>query len=156
MSEGFSRIFRGIRPVDWVLAGALTALGVLLMLGNIQFEDAHAAGYAEAILLTADASDRRYVRIVMAGGRSMVLALHAGPIDFATLPFANVCELLQQVPLPVPAILGHSDSLGVIALEDLGDITLQAHLDTASRSEQRPCEWPEASSRRLPISVRIS
>jgi glucose-6-phosphate-specific signal transduction histidine kinase len=43
MSEGFSRIFRGIRPVDWVLAGALTALGVLLMLGNIQFEDAHAA-----------------------------------------------------------------------------------------------------------------
>ena len=29
MSEGFSSIFRGIRPVDWVLAGALTALGVV-------------------------------------------------------------------------------------------------------------------------------
>ena len=29
MSEGFSRVFRGIRPVDWVLAGALTALGVV-------------------------------------------------------------------------------------------------------------------------------
>ena len=38
------------------------------------------------------------------------------PIDFATLPFANVCALLQQMPLPVPAILGHSDPLGVVAL----------------------------------------
>ena len=28
MSEGSSGVFRGIRPVDWVLAGALTALGV--------------------------------------------------------------------------------------------------------------------------------
>ena len=31
MSEGYSRVFQGIRPVDWVLAGALTALGVALM-----------------------------------------------------------------------------------------------------------------------------
>ena len=36
MSEGFSGVFRGIRPVDWVLAGALTALGVWLMVENIQ------------------------------------------------------------------------------------------------------------------------
>ncbi len=37
MSEGFSGIFRGIRPVDWVLAGALTALGVWLMVENVLF-----------------------------------------------------------------------------------------------------------------------
>jgi aminoglycoside/choline kinase family phosphotransferase len=84
-------------------------------------------------LLTADASDRRYFRVVKDDGQSIVLALHTGPIDFATLPFANVCELLRQIPLPVPAILGHSNSLGVIALEDLGDVTLQAHLATAGR-----------------------
>ena len=41
MSEGFHRIFRGIRPVDWVIAGALTALGVWLMVENVRFSDAH-------------------------------------------------------------------------------------------------------------------
>ena len=64
-----------------------------------------------------------------------MLALHAGPIDFATLPFANVAELLQQMPLPVPAILGHSDADGIVGLEDLGDVTLQAHLGAASPTE---------------------
>jgi glucose-6-phosphate-specific signal transduction histidine kinase len=43
MSEGFSRIFRGIRPVDWVLAGALTAIGFVLMYGDVHFDDADAA-----------------------------------------------------------------------------------------------------------------
>jgi len=43
MSEGTSRIFRGIRPVDWMLAGALTALGTWLMVENVLFEDVHAA-----------------------------------------------------------------------------------------------------------------
>jgi len=52
MSEGFSRVFRGIRPVDWVLAGALTALGVVLMYGNVQFEDSHtAAAIAEGTMV---------------------------------------------------------------------------------------------------------
>jgi aminoglycoside/choline kinase family phosphotransferase len=95
-----------------------------------------APAVANVIPLTADASDRRYFRVLKRDGQSLVLALHAGPIDFATLPFANVCELLQQVPLPVPAILGHSDSFGVVALQDLGDVTLQAHLGAASPSEQ--------------------
>jgi aminoglycoside/choline kinase family phosphotransferase len=85
--------------------------------------------------LTGDASDRKYFRIIPADGPSIVLALHAGPIDFATLPFANVGRLMEQIPLPVPAILGHSDELGIIALQDLGDVTLQAHLGAASPSE---------------------
>jgi len=85
--------------------------------------------------LTGDASDRRYFRIIPADGAPFVLALHAGPIEFAALPFANVAELLQQMPLPVPAILGYADQLGVIALQDLGDVTLQAHLGTASSTE---------------------
>ena len=85
--------------------------------------------------LTGDASDRKYFRIIPADGPSIVLALHAGPIDFATLPFANVGTLLQRIPLPVPAILGHSDELGIVALQDLGDVTLQAHLGAASPSE---------------------
>src|SRR5205807_5368312 len=84
--------------------------------------------------LTGDASDRKYFRIIPADGPSIVLALHAGPIEFATLPFANVGRLMEQVPLPVPGILGHSDELGIVALQDLGDVTLQAHLGAASPS----------------------
>src|SRR5258706_423371 len=76
----------------------------------------HASGMAsrspKVVPLTGDASDRRYYRILLADGDSVVLALHAGPIDFATLPFANVS-----------------------ALEDLGDVTLQAHLGAATPVE---------------------
>ena len=90
---------------------------------------------ARVVPLTGDASDRKYFRIIPADGPSIVLALHAGPIDFATLPFANVGALLQQIPLPVPDILGHSDELGIVALQDLGDVTLQAHLGASSPSE---------------------
>jgi hypothetical protein len=39
------------------------------------------------------------------------------------------------MPVPVPRILGHSDPLGIIALQDLGDVTLQAHLGAASPAE---------------------
>ena len=85
--------------------------------------------------LTGDASDRRYFRVLLDDGPSVVLALHAGPIEFRTLPFANVADLLQQMRLPVPSILGHSDTAGILALQDLGDVTLQAHLGAASRTE---------------------
>ena len=42
MSEGFSGLFRGIRPVDGVLAGTLTALGIWLMVENVLFPDTKA------------------------------------------------------------------------------------------------------------------
>src|SRR6185295_11820101 len=83
----------------------------------------HESGLAgkdvRVVPLTGDASDRKYFRIIPAQGQSIVLALHAGPIVFAELPFANVGELLQQIGLPVPTILGHSDELGILALRDL-------------------------------------
>ncbi len=93
------------------------------------------AGRPRVVPLTGDASDRRYFRIIPSDGASIVLALHAGPIQFASLPFANVAELMQQIPLPVPLILGHSDPLGILALQDLGDLTLQAHLGAATPAQ---------------------
>ena len=96
--------------------------------------------------LTGDASDRKYFRVItpvepreprepVEPALSIVLALHAGPIEFATLPFANVSELMQRIGLPVPVIRGHSDGLGILALQDLGDVTLQAHLGARSPAE---------------------
>src|SRR3954452_944078 len=98
-------------------------------------ESGLSARQPKVVPLTGDASDRRYFRVLLPDGESIVLGLHAGPITFATLPFANVAELLQQMPLPVPAILGHSDEGGLIALQDLGDVTLQAHLGAATPGE---------------------
>jgi aminoglycoside/choline kinase family phosphotransferase len=90
---------------------------------------------ARVVPLTGDASDRRYFRIIRPDEPSIVLALHVGSIEFASLPFANVAALLRQMPLPVPALLGHSDPLGIVALEDLGDVTLQAHLGASTPTE---------------------
>jgi aminoglycoside/choline kinase family phosphotransferase len=98
-------------------------------------ESGMGARVTKVVPLTGDASDRRYFRVMASDADSVVLALHAGPIEFDTLPFANVARLLQKVPLPIPEILGHSDRHGIIALQDLGDVTLQAHLGAATPSE---------------------
>ena len=98
-------------------------------------ESGPAARQARVVPLTGDASDRKYFRIIPAQGQSIVLALHAGPIVFDELPFANVGELMQRIGLPVPTVLGHSDELGILALQDLGDVTLQAHLGASSAAE---------------------
>jgi hypothetical protein len=92
------------------------------------------ASVTKVLPLTGDASDRRYYRVLMRD-ESIVLALHAGPIDYDTLPFVAVWRLMRAVPLPVPELLHHSDELGVIAQQDLGDVTLQAHLGAATPDE---------------------
>jgi N-acetylmuramate 1-kinase len=85
--------------------------------------------------LTGDASDRRYFRVLMPDARSIVLSLHSAAFDFDNLPFVNVARLLSLMPVPIPAVLGHADDLGVLALQDLGDVTLQAHLGAATPAE---------------------
>lgn len=94
------------------------------------------AGHSPRVVpLTGDASDRRYFRILVPDGQSVVLSLYSGPFDFESLSFVNVARLLSQMPVPIPALLGHADDLGVLALEDLGDVTLQAHLGAATPEE---------------------
>src|SRR5215472_357521 len=98
-------------------------------------ESGLAARTSKVIALTGDASTRRYFRVIPGDGPSIVLALHEGPIDMATLPFVAVARLLARMPLPVPDILGHAEGLGVLALEDLGDVTLQSHVGAGTPSE---------------------
>jgi aminoglycoside/choline kinase family phosphotransferase len=85
--------------------------------------------------LTGDASDRRYYRLLLDDGSSLVLSLYAAPFEFERLTFANVAGLFARMPVPIPAILGHADDLGVLALQDLGDVTLQAHLGVATPAQ---------------------
>jgi aminoglycoside/choline kinase family phosphotransferase len=94
-----------------------------------------AAHGAKVVPLTGDASDRRYVRILLRDAPSQVLSVYPQAFDVEKLPFANVTRLMAAMPVPVPAILGHSNELGILALQDLGDVTLQAHLGAATRAE---------------------
>mgnify|MGYP003586344249 CR=1 FL=1 len=94
-----------------------------------------AARAARVVPLTGDASDRRYFRLIEANGSTSVLALYAAPFEYEALSFVNVTELLQRVPLPVPAIYDHDGDLGLLRLQDLGDVTLQAHLGAMPAGE---------------------
>jgi len=94
-----------------------------------------AARGARAVPLTGDASDRRYVRVITAGSPSVVLALYAKPFEYETLNFVNVARLLAEMPVPIPAIYGHAAELGLLVLEDLGDVTLQAHVGAAPAAD---------------------
>ncbi|HYT68623.1 MAG TPA: phosphotransferase [Vicinamibacterales bacterium] len=93
------------------------------------------AGNPRVVPLTPDASDRRYFRILIPGETSIVLSLYSTPFDVRTLPFVNVATLMAKMPVPIPEVLGHAEDLGILALQDLGDVTLQAHLGAATPSE---------------------
>ena len=102
-----------------------------------EFLDERGLTGARVVPLTGDASDRRYFRVHIPDGGSQVLAVHPGPIEFRSMTFVRVAELLSLLPVPVPAILSYSDELGIISLEDLGDVTLQAHLGAATPTEHK-------------------
>lgn len=91
---------------------------------------------ATTTLLAGDASTRCYARVTTAGG-SEVLALYPERTTFANDPFVSVQARLSAMPVPVPAILGWADDLGIMAIEDLGDVTLQAYLGGAGEPERQ-------------------
>jgi N-acetylmuramate 1-kinase len=97
------------------------------------------SGIAETVTsvlpLTGDASDRRYFRALKKQAPSIVLALHVEPFDADRLPFVRVAGLFEAMPLPVPRILDRAGDLGILVLDDLGDVTLQAHLGAAPAAE---------------------
>jgi aminoglycoside/choline kinase family phosphotransferase len=87
--------------------------------------------------LTPDASDRRYFRVLPAAGEPFVVALMAAPFAPEALPFLNVARLLAEMPVRIPRVLGEAGDLGVLALEDLGDVTLQTYLSSAAAADCR-------------------
>lgn len=87
--------------------------------------------------LTPDASDRRYYRVAPAGDRPVVLAVHATPFTAGALPFTTVAALLAAMPLPVPRVRHEFSDLGVLVLDDLGDVTLQARLNDVPEGERQ-------------------
>ena len=86
--------------------------------------------------LTGDASDRRYFRLLLPDAASIVLSRPREGLSISRRcrsSTSHVC--LAAMPVPIPRVIGHADDLGVLALEDLGDVTLQAHLGAATADE---------------------
>jgi aminoglycoside/choline kinase family phosphotransferase len=87
------------------------------------------------VRLTSDASDRRYFRILTPSETPVVIALYSSSFDAERLSFLNVTKLLGEIPIPIPEVLDCAADLGVLVLEDLGDVTLQAHVGAAPWSD---------------------
>jgi N-acetylmuramate 1-kinase len=94
-----------------------------------------AGPHVRVVPLTGDASTRQYFRVLRPDNPSVVLAVYDTPFTFDELPFVNVSGLMTSVPLPVPAIAGNAGDLGILILEDLGDVTLQGHLGATRHIE---------------------
>jgi hypothetical protein len=63
MSEGSSGILTGVRSVDWLLAGALTALGAWLMIENIVISDAQVAADIAAGSMVHELTSRSWAMV---------------------------------------------------------------------------------------------
>ena len=78
----------------------------------------------ECLQLAGDASTRKYYRIVFDNQSRVLMSWDPFP-DAATYPFLNVLGHFASVDVRVPKAEAWSAELGVVLLEDLGDLTLE-------------------------------
>ena len=87
--------------------------------------------------LPGDASNRRYFRLGLSGGRSVILMQLAEPEAFkqseeavsgavavTELPYLNVRRHLARAGVAVPALYHYDQAAGLLYLEDFGDLLL--------------------------------
>jgi hypothetical protein len=90
---------------------------------------------ATAVEVAGDASTRRFFRVTSRAGlddggrchRTAVLMVHGAPLAPDAPLFSNH-RILSAIGAPVPEILGRQEGLGLVLVEDFGDLTLQRHL----------------------------
>ncbi len=88
------------------------------------------ADRGESILfhqLTQDASTREYFRVDWCG-KSAVACVYPDPFVEKEQTYLDVTKLFRSAGLPVAEVLGFSEDLGVIVLEDLGDRILREEI----------------------------
>ena len=83
-------------------------------------------------VLPGDASMRRYIRVTIPSKQSRLLVVYPSSTDTQLLSFLNVSQLLDKMSIPVPSIINTEADLGIVELEDLGNLTLQDALSSAS------------------------
>lgn len=81
--------------------------------------------------LDGDASTRRYVRVFHRDGSTAVVMVQPHPGRNEEASFLDVHGFLERLDLPVPRIFQHIPELGLIVLEDLGDLLLERVVEAA-------------------------
>jgi len=92
---------------------------------------------ARVVPLEGDASDRRFFRLMAPGLSSLILMVHAEPFDLDALPFFLHARFLHEIGAPVPQIVASYPSDGILVVQDLGDDTMQKHLDRCDAARRR-------------------
>ena len=82
------------------------------------------AGQYKIYPLAGDASTRRYYRIIKDETSYVVMAWEPYE-DSSDFPFLSVHDLFSKAKVQVPEIVKKSPELGLMLLEDLGDLTLE-------------------------------
>jgi N-acetylmuramate 1-kinase len=85
------------------------------------------------IQLAGDASARRYYRVIQDEKTWVLMSWE--PFNAAEYPFLSVQRHLNSCHVQVPEVVGLGESLGVLLLEDLGDLTLERKFWEGSKQE---------------------
>jgi aminoglycoside/choline kinase family phosphotransferase len=87
--------------------------------------------------LAGDASARRYFRVIL--NQHTYVLMWWEPFVADTYPFLSVLRHFQKSNVTVPEVIALAPELGVILLEDLGDLTLERKFWESSQQE---ASWP--------------
>ena len=87
--------------------------------------------------LIGDASMRQYFRYTSDSRDSFVLAAYPEPFDPENFNYKQIYDLLTSIEVPVPRILDLEGELGIVLQEDLGNLTLQEYLMTATPPQRQ-------------------
>ena len=88
--------------------------------------------------LHGDASSRAYVRVAPPGRPPVVVVVHPEPFAADALPQLVVGGLFRRLGIPIPAVLDQAPDLGILAVEDLGDETLQGWMEAGADRDPAP------------------
>ncbi len=97
------------------------------------FLAAHGWGDAQILPLAGDASFRRYFRVV--DGTRQAVLMDAPPPHEDPRPFIAVAEWLCESGLNAPTIIARDLDLGLLLIEDFGDVRLRETVDEAPHTE---------------------
>jgi len=92
---------------------------------------------ASVVRMAGDASDRTFYRLRAPSLSSMVLMAHREPFDLDSFPYFMHSRFLLGIGAPVPQIVASYPAEGILVVQDLGDETLQVHLESCDAERRR-------------------
>lgn len=104
--------------------------------------------------LAGDASNRRYYRVV-SDNQSWVL-MRWEPFDPNNYPFLSVLNHFREFQIHVPEVISMDEKLGLVLLEDLGDLTLERKFWESQSTDSSLPFYQQANDELIKIHFRAS